>query len=66
MKFPEILRGYMTYVLPIVIVAIYLKGYFDLFYAKGMAYFIPWMLVAVGFLALVGYFIFYRKKEKMK
>ena len=66
MKFPEFLRGYMTYVLPIVIVAIYLKGYFDLFYAKGMAYFIPWMLVAVGFLGLVAYFIFYRKKEKMQ
>jgi len=64
MKFPQILRGYMTYVLPVIIVAIYLKGYYDMFYEKGLNYFVPWMIVALVFLGLTGYFAFYRKKEK--
>ena len=63
LKFPRFLRGYMTYVLPLIIVVIYLKGYYDMFYSKGMSYFIPWMCVAVAFLALIGYFRFYRKKD---
>lgn len=41
-----------------VFILIYLKGYYDMFYPKGMNYFIPWMCVAVAFLALVGYFRF--------
>ena len=63
MKFPKLLRGYMTYVLPLIIVVIYLKGYYDMFYSKGMNYFIPWMCVAFLFLGLVAYFRFYRKKN---
>ncbi len=63
MKFPKILRGYMTYVLPLIIVVIYLKGYYDMFYSKGLNYFIPWMCVALVFLALVAYFRFYKKKN---
>lgn len=62
MKFPKLLRGYMTYVLPLIIVVIYLKGYYDMFYSKGISYFIPWMCVAFLFLGLVAYFRFYRKK----
>ena len=54
----------MTYVLPVIIVAIYLKGYYDMFYEKGLNYFVPWMIVALVFLGLTGYFAFYRKKEK--
>lgn len=64
LKFPQILRGYMTYVLPVIVVVIYLKGYYDMFFGKGLKYFIPWMIVALAFLALCGYFVFYREKEK--
>ena len=63
LKFPKFLRGYMTYVLPLIIVVIYLKGYYDMFYSKGMGYFIPWMCVAVTLLALVGYFRFSKEKN---
>ena len=35
-KFPLWLRGYMTYVLPLIIVVIYLKGYYDTFVGMGI------------------------------
>lgn len=63
LKFPKFLRGYMTYVLPLIIVVIYLKGYYDMFYSKGMNYFIPWMGVAFLFLGVIAYFRFYKKKN---
>lgn len=62
-RFPAILRGYMTFVLPVIIVIIYLKGYWDMFAEKGPAYLIPWMCAAVAFLALTGWLIFGKKKE---
>ena len=53
MKFPKILRGYMTYVLPAIIIGIYLKGYWDKFAPMGMSYLIPWLLIAFSFLGFV-------------
>ena len=52
-KFPEVIRPYMTYVLPIVIVAIYLKGYYDMFSGKGTTMFVCWMAVAFALLGFV-------------
>ncbi|MBQ0058716.1 MAG: sodium-dependent transporter [Lachnospiraceae bacterium] len=49
-RFPEGIRWYMTYIIPIVITVIYLKGYYDLFKPKGNQYLIPWMIVAFLFL----------------
>ena len=60
--FPKKLRGYMTFVLPIIVVVIYFKGYYDMFYAKGLNYLIPWMIVAVAFMALLIWFAFGKKK----
>ena len=34
MKFPKYLRGYLTYVLPIIVVVIFLGGYYERFFAK--------------------------------
>ena len=67
MKFPLFVRGYMTYGIPILVVIIYLKGYWDMFAPKAAAQNNPlllvgWMLVAVAFLALIGWFTFGRKK----
>ncbi len=67
MKFPLFVRGYMTYGIPILVVIIYLKGYWDMFAPKAAAQNNPlllvgWMLVAVAFLALTGWFTFGRKK----
>lgn len=64
MGFPAKLRWFMTYLLPIVVVIIYLGGYFDMFHKLGPVYLIPWMLVAFVMLGLVGWFAFGKKKEK--
>lgn len=65
MKFPQKLRGYMTYVLPLIVIFVYLKGYYDLFSPRGMNYLVPWMFVAVAFLLLIGFFIFGGKKKSV-
>ncbi len=67
MKFPVMIKGYMTFILPFIVVAIYLKGYWDMFYKQGLKYLIPWLIVAVAFLALICWFGFGgRRKEGHK
>lgn len=68
-KFPLFVRGYMTYGIPVLIVVIYLKGYWDMFAPKAAAADNPlllagWMFVAIAFLALIGYFAFGGKRKK--
>lgn len=63
-KFPVALRFYMTYILPFIIIIIYLKGYYDMFKPKGMNYLIPWMGVAFAFLGVIAWFAFSKKKDK--
>ena len=53
MKFPEKVRGYMTYVLPWVVVIIYLKGYYDMFSGQSTAIFVIWMVIAFLFLGMI-------------
>lgn len=53
LRFPHQLRWHMTYVIPIVVVFIYLKGYYDLFAPQGLQYLIPWMFIALLFLAFI-------------
>ena len=60
--FPKSLRFYMTYILPFIIIIIYLKGYYDMFYPKGLNYLIPWMGVAIAFLGIIGWFAFSKKE----
>lgn len=60
-KFPLFMRGYMTYVIPALIIVIYLKGYWDMFAPQAAAEENPmlllgWMLVPFVFLALLGWF----------
>lgn len=62
MGFPKVLRGYMTFVLPLIIIVIYFKGYYDMFAPKGLSYLIPWMAFAVAFLVLLGWFASGKKK----
>ena len=64
MKLSKKLRFYMTYILPLIIVVIYLKGYYDMFSPKGLKYLVPWMLVAFAMLGMVGYFAFSKGKKK--
>ena len=60
MKFPTFVRGYITYGIPLLVVVIYLKGYWDMFAPKARAegnpmLLIGWMAVAVLFLALASF-----------
>lgn len=53
LRFPVGLRGYMTWILPAIVVVIYLKGYWDMFQPKGLGYLIPWMGIAAVFLGFI-------------
>lgn len=59
-KMPPI-RFYMTYILPLVILVVYVKGYWDFFLGQGLN---PWIGIAisVAVLAVFAFFAFYRKK----
>ena len=63
LRFPRWARGYMRYVLPAIVVVIYIKGYWDTFRPKGNAYLIPWMIVAAAFLAAIGWIVFGKKRK---
>lgn len=54
----------MTYVLPLIVVVIYLKGYWDMFQPKGTGMLTVWMLVAAAFLAMIGWIVFGKRKVK--
>lgn len=53
MKFPKSLRAYMTFAVPFIISAIYLKGYYDMFKSRGTGLFVFWMCVAAAFLLFI-------------
>jgi len=58
------LKGYLSYILPLIIIAIYLKGYYDFFNVDGKrGLLIPWMVVAVVLLLFVGYTAFSGAKK---
>ena len=52
-KFPAGIKGYMSYGLPLLIIIIYLKGYYDKFQPMGTKTLIGWIIVAFLFLAFV-------------
>lgn len=52
-KFPSGIKGYMSYGLPLLIIIIYLKGYYDKFQPMGTKVLVGWMIVAILFLIFV-------------
>lgn len=64
LKFPQFIRKYMTYILPWIVVIIYLKGYYDKFSSQNNVVFGVWMAVAFAFLLLV--FSVTRKQKQIK
>ena len=64
LKFPTFIRNYMLWVIPAVVAVIYLKGYYDMFQPKGLSYLIPWMIVGIAMLALVGWIVLGHNKKK--
>ena len=61
--FPNTLKGYVSYVLPLVIIVIYLKGYYDKFAEQGAAVLTGWMTAAVLFLGFIIICAVVRKKK---
>ena len=67
MKFPKKIRFYMTYILPWIIVIIYLKGYYDMFSPMGTKVLVGWMIFAAILLAgiyLISFGILNKKKKQ--
>lgn len=50
-------KPYITWILPLIIIVIYIKGYYDFFINKGLSTLIPWMIVAIAFLGLILFFV---------
>lgn len=64
-KMPTSLRGYLLYILPLLIITIYVKGYYDMFVKQGPLMMTIWFCLGGIFLA----FIFYTaggNKNKLK
>ncbi|MCI8586347.1 MAG: sodium-dependent transporter [Lachnospiraceae bacterium] len=54
-SFPKGLKNYVAYGIPLIIVVIYLKGYYDMFCQKGTLMLAGWVTAAVVFLLFVFY-----------
>ncbi len=62
MKFPVGLRSYMTYVIPLIILVIYAKGYYDLFANKGNTVLYTMFAFGLCLVAFAVYPAFHKKK----
>lgn len=51
--FPKVIRGYMTYVLPLIILVVYFKGYYDMFVSQGTLRLCIWLAVAALFAGFI-------------
>ena len=61
-SFPRIVKNYMKWILPLIIIVVYLMGYFDKFAEQGTAALIGWMIFAVAFLGVIIFFSVPKKK----
>ena len=64
LQFPNSVSGYMSYVLPLVIIVVYLKGYYDKFAPLGTGMLVGWMLFALALIAFILFPALYQKKSK--
>ena len=65
-NFPVWVKGYMLYILPLIVIVVYIKGYYDMFSPKGTAELIKWMIIACLFLTMVISFTLKAAKKKIK
>ena len=55
-KFSEALKGFVSYVIPLIILIVYFKGYYDFFNVETRRHMlIPWMCAAVVFMLFILY-----------
>lgn len=65
-KLAEGLKLYIAYVLPAIIVVVYLKGYYDTFSENGTGTLIGWMIFAIILLLAIFGVAYYRPKDKKR
>lgn len=65
-KLPGFLKGYMSYVLPLIIVVVYFWGYYDFFKKQSVAVIVTWMCIATVLFGIVCGVIFFSGKSKKK
>ena len=54
MKFSPALKSFVAYVLPLIILVVYFKGYYDFFNVDGKRQLlVPWMIASVVFMLFV-------------
>lgn len=63
LTFPAKIRFYMAKILPIAIIVIYVKGYYDKFSQMGTTMLVGWMIVAAIFLGIIGHIAFKKPSE---
>lgn len=63
MKLSDALRFYMSYLLMLIVIVVFLKGYYDMFVNLGTVYLITWMGFAILLLAVIFGVAFYQKKS---
>ena len=63
LKFSPKLRFYMTYILPLIVLAIYVGGYWDKFSKQPLPLCITWICIAVALCAWIFGTAFYRPKK---
>lgn len=63
-SFPSFLKGYMTYVVPLIVLAVYFKGYYDTFAPKGKTTLVIWMGVAALFVLFILHLSMGKKKDR--
>lgn len=56
-KFPKVVRFYVSYILPVIILVIYFKGYWDKFKSVNA------MVISVAVVGLLAYIVFYKRKN---
>lgn len=63
LKLPAFLKPYVSYGIPLIIIVIYLKGYYDKFITCSRPVFLAWMAAAIAFLSFVLYCSVAKKKR---
>ena len=63
LKFPYKIAGYMSYVIPAIIIFLYLKGYYDKFAPMGTGVLVGWMIFAILLIGFILYCAMHKRKS---
>lgn len=64
--FPTAIKGYISYVVPALVLVIYFKGYYDMFAGRDLVTFLIWMGIAVLFAGFTIWLALPKKSAKIK